>query len=60
MRYSIELKDIIYAQVYGVLYFAKNISTHETKFAKNLSVKYSQKLFDSAKKFTTHAIKAAS
>ena len=39
--------------------FAKIMSTNATKFAKNLSNKYGQKL-DSAKKFSTDAIKTAS
>ena len=40
--------------------FAKNIGIHATKVAKNMSNKYSQKFVDSAKKFTTNAIKNAS
>ena len=43
MRYSIEPKDKIYVKGYGFLSFAK-------KMGKHLSSKYSQKLFDSAKK----------
>ena len=53
MRYSIEPKDQIYIKGYGVLSFAKNIG-------KNLSNKYGQKIFGSAKKSTTDAIKTAS
>ena len=53
MRYSIEPRHRIYVKGYGFLSFAKNMS-------KNLSNKYSQKLFDSAKKSTTDAIKTAS
>ena len=53
MRYSIEPRDRIYVKGYGFLSFAKNIG-------KNLSSKYGQKLLDSAKKFTTDAIKRAS
>ena len=49
MRYSIEHRDRIYEKGYGFLSFAKNISN-----------KYSQKLFDSAKKSRTDAIKTAS
>ena len=49
MCYSIEPRDRIYVKGYGFLYFAKNMSN-----------KYSQKLLDSAKKFTTDAIKTAS
>ena len=53
MRYSIEPRDRIYVKEYGCLSFAKNMG-------KNLSNKYGQKLLDSAKKFTTDAIKTAS
>ena len=53
MRYSTEPKDRIYVKGYGFLSFAKKMGTH-------LSNKYSQKLFDTAKKFTTDAIKTAS
>ena len=53
MRYSIEARDKIYVKGYGFLSFAKNIGT-------DLSNKYGQKLFDSAKKSTTDAIKTAS
>ena len=53
MRYSIEPRDRIYVKGYGFLSFAKNMG-------KSLSNKYGQKLFDSAKKSTTDAIKAAS
>ena len=60
MRYSIEPRDRICVKGYGFLSFAKNMGTHATKVAKNLSNKYSQKLLDSAKKSTTDAIKTAS
>ena len=53
MRYSIEPRDRIYAKGYGFLSFAKNMG-------KSLSNKYSQKILDSAKKFTADAIKTAS
>ena len=53
MRYSIESRDRIYVKGYGFLSFAKNMG-------KGLSNKYGQKLFDSAKKYTTDAIKTAS
>ena len=53
MRYSIEPRDRIYVKGYGFLSFAKNTG-------KSLSNKYGQKLFDSAKKSTTDAIKTAS
>ena len=53
MRYSIEQRDRIYVKGYEFLSFAKNIG-------KNLSNKYGQKLIDSAKKYTTDAIKKTS
>ena len=53
MRYSIEPRDRIYVKGYGFLSFAKNMG-------KNLSNKYSQKLFDTAKKSTTDVIKIVS
>ena len=53
MRYSTEPRDRIYVKSYGFLFFAKNRG-------KNLSNKYGQKLFDSAKKSTADAIKIAS
>ena len=60
MWYSIEPRDRIYVKGYGFLSFAKNIGTHATKVAKNLSNKYSKKLLDTAQKSTTDAIKTAS
>ena len=48
MRYSVELRDRIYVRGYGFFTFAKNMSN-----------KYGQKLFDTAKKSTTDAIKTA-
>ena len=53
MRYSIEPKDKIYVKRYGFLSFDKNMS-------KNLSNKYGQNFFDTAKKSTTDAIETAS
>ena len=53
MRYSVEPRDRIYIKGYRFLSFAKNM-------AKDLSNKYSQTLFDSAKNSTTDAIKTAS
>ena len=44
-----EPRDRIYVKNYG-LSFAKNIGTHATKVAKNMSNKYRQKTFNSAKK----------
>ena len=52
MRYSIEPRDRIYVKEYGFLSFAKHMG-------KSVSNKYGQKLLDSAKKFTTDAIKTA-
>ena len=43
MRYVVEPKNRVYVKGYGFSSFAKNIG-------KSLSNKYSQKLFDSAKK----------
>ena len=53
MRYSIEPRNKIYVKGCGFLSSAKNMS-------KNLGNKYSQELFDSAKKWITDAIKTAS
>ena len=60
MRYSIEPKNRIYVKESGFLSFTKNMGTHATKVARNLSNKYSQKLLDTAKKSTTDVIKTAS
>ena len=49
MKYSIEPRDRIHVKGYGFLSFAKNMSN-----------KYGQKLFDAAEKSTTNAIKTAS
>ena len=57
MRYSIEPRDV---KGDGFLSFSKNIGTNTTKVDKNLSNKYRQKRLDSAKKYTTDAIKTAS
>ena len=53
IRYSVEQRDRIYVKGYGFLSFAKNMG-------KSLSNKYGQKIFDSAKKSTTDAMKIAS
>ena len=53
MRYSIEPRDRIYVKGYRFLSFAKYIG-------KNLSNKYGQRCFDTAKKSATDAIKTAS
>ena len=60
MKYSIEPKGRIYVKGYRFLSFAKDMGTHATKVAKNLSNNYSQKLLDTAKKHATDAIKTAS
>ena len=60
MRYSIELRERRYVKGYGFLSFARNIGTHATKVAKNMSNKYSQNLVDAAKKSAADAIKTAS
>ena len=53
MTYSIEPRHRIYVKEYGFLSFSKNVG-------KSLSNKYGGKLFDSAKKSLTDAIKTAS
>ena len=60
MRYSIEPRERRHVKGCGFLSFARNIGTHATKVAKNVSNKYSQKLVDTAKKSATDAIKTAS
>ena len=60
MRYWIEPKDRVYVKGYGFLSFAKNMGTYAKKVANSLSNKYGQKLFDSAKKSTTDAMKTTS
>ena len=49
----------MYVKGYGFLSFAKNMGTHATTFAKNLSNKYSRKFLDTAKQSRTDAIKTA-
>ena len=60
MRYSIQPRERKHAKGYGFLTFARNIGTHATKVAKNMSNKYGQKLANTAKKSATDAIKTAS
>ena len=60
MRYSMEPRDKTYVKGYGFLPFAKNMGTHATKVAKDLSNKYGQELLDSAKISTANAIKTSS
>ena len=50
MRYSIKPKERRHLRGCGFLSFARNIGTHATKVAKNMSNKYGQKLADTAKK----------
>ena len=60
MQYSIEPRERRHVKGYGFLSFARNIGTHATTFAKNMSSKYGQKLANTAKKSATDAIKTAS
>ena len=60
MRYSTESKERRYVKGYGFLSFARDIGTHATRVAKNMSNKCSKKLVDTAKKSATDAIKTAS
>ena len=52
MRCSIEPRERRCVKGYGFLSFAKDIGTHATKDAKNISNKYGQKLADTARKKT--------
>ena len=60
MHYSIKPRERRHVKGDGFLSFARNIGTHATKVAKNMSNKYSQKLADTTKKSVTDAIKTAS
>ena len=62
MRYSTEPRKRRHVKGYGFLSSARNIGTHATKVAKNISNKYGQKLADTAKKSICicYAIKTAS
>ena len=60
MCYSNEPRERRHVKGYAFLSSARNIDTHATKVAKNMSNKYSQKLVDTAKKSATDAIKTAS
>ena len=59
MGYSIEPRERRHVKGFGFLSFARNIGTHATKVANNMSSKYSQKLADTAKK-STDVIETAS
>ena len=48
MRSSIELNNRIHVKRYGFLFFGKNLGTHATNVAKNLSNNFSQKRLDTA------------
>ena len=60
MLYSIEPRERRHVKEYSFLSFARNIGTHPTKVAKNMSNKYGQNFADTAKKSATDAIKTAS
>ena len=52
MRYSVQLRDLIFVKGYVFLYFAKNMDKNIGKnITKNLSDKYSQKRPDHGNKF---------
>ena len=57
MRYSIEPRERRYVKGYGLLSFARNLGTHTTKVAKNVSNKYGEKLSDTAKISSANALK---
>ena len=60
MRYSVQTIDRIFVKGYGFLCFTKNMGKNICKsMSKNLSGKYSQKLFDHAKQSTTDVFKTA-
>ena len=56
-RYSIHPKHWILIKGYGFLFFAKNIGRF---IGKNISGKYSEKLFGHAKQSATNTLKTAS
>ena len=60
MCHSIEPGERRHGKGYCFLSFDRNIGTHTTKGAKNISNKSGQKLADTAKKPATDAIKTAS
>ena len=60
MHYSIEPRERRHVKGYGFLSFARNIGTHATKVAKDMSNKYGQKIADTSKKSAADAIKTAS
>ena len=60
MHYSIKPRERRHVKGHGFSSFARNIGTHATKVAKNMSNRYGQKLADTARKSATDAIKTAS
>ena len=61
IHYSIEPKDRIFVEDYGLLSFAKNMGKNLGKnINKKLTGKCSQKFLDHAKNYATDAIKTAS
>ena len=57
MGYSVQPRGQIFVKSYGVLSFAKRIAK---TISRNLSAKYSHKVFDHAKQSETHALKTSS
>ena len=57
MGYSVQPRGQIFVKSYQVLSFAKRIAK---TISKNLSAKYSHKVFDHAKQSETHALKTSS
>ena len=52
-RYLVQPRDRIFVKAFGFLSFVRNIGK---SISKNVSHKYSQKLFDHAKQFVTYAL----
>ena len=60
-RYSIQPRDRMFVKGYRFLSFAENMVTNISKnISKTLSGKYSQKIFDHAKKSATDMLKTSS
>ena len=61
MHYSVQLRDQIFVNSYGFLYFAKNVGKIIGKnMSQKLSGKYSHNLLDHAKQSATVALKTTS
>ena len=60
MRHSIGPTNSLYEKEFEFCDWLKNIGTHASKAAKNMSKKFSEKLLDRTKKSTTNTIKTAS